>query len=185
MLARLALAATLATAASAGAFATASAQYPPPVGNCVVTASATAIDEGGAVRITITVRDLDGNPVAGEPVTVSVTSQPAGGAAVSPDASATDDAGVLTATLNVGDVPGLVEVTAVTADVSCRTTVTVLGGVVEGVVELPETGAGPAGGTGAEGAAGSGAEGVAVLAFAAGSLLVSIGLRRRTSARDA
>jgi hypothetical protein len=177
MLGRLALAATLATFAFAGAFATASAQYPPPVGNCVVTASATATDEGGAVNLTITVRDLDGNPVAGEPVTLTVTSQPAGGATVTPDASATDAAGILTATLHVGEVPGLVEVTAETADVSCRTTVTVLGGEVEGVIELPETGTGPLADTGVEGAA--------VLALAAGSVLVSLGLRRRTSCRNA
>lgn len=170
MLGRILLAIAVTTGALGGSLAVASAQYPPPVGNCVVVASATATDEGGSVKLTITVRDLDGNVVAAEPVTLSVTAQPGGDATVAADATSTDANGVVTATLNVGTTPGVVEVTAVTADVSCRASVTVQGGEVEGIVELPETGTGPT--------ESFGAEGVALLVLAVGSLLTSAGLRR-------
>ena len=171
MLRRILLAMAVTAGSMGGSLAVVSAQYPPPVGNCVVVASATATDEGGTVKLTITVRDLDGNVVAGEPVTLTVTSQPGGDASVMADASATDANGVVTATLNAGSTPGVVEVTATTAEVSCRASVTVQGGEVEGVVELPETGGGTP--------AASGAEGTLLLALAGGSLLVAMGLRRR------
>ena len=171
MLGRFLLAMMVMAGSLGGSLAVASAQYPPPVGNCVVVADATATDEGGTAKLTITVRDLDGNVVAGEPVTLSVTNQPGADASVVADASATDANGVVTATLNAGSTPGLVEVTATTAEVSCRASVTVQGGEVEGVVELPETGSGPT--------ASSGVEGTVLLALAGGSVLVGVGLRRR------
>lgn len=171
MFARLLVAVTIAVGSLAGGLSVAWAQYPPPVGNCVVVASATATGQDGAVNLTITVRDLDGKVVTGEPVTLSVTKQPGGGASVQAAAATTDANGVVTATLNVGGAPGVVEVTAVTAEVSCRASVTVQGGEVEGAVELPETGSGPSGSLGVQG--------LAALAFSAGALLVGVGIRRR------
>lgn len=171
MFARLLLAGTIALGSLAGSLAVASAQYPPPVGNCVVAASATATGQGGAVHLTITVRDLDGNVVQGEPVALSVTKQPSGAASVRAAAATTDANGVVTAVLNVGSAAGVVEVTALTAEVSCRASVTVQGGEVEGAVELPETGSGPSDSLGVQG--------LATLAFSAGALLVGAGIRRR------
>jgi hypothetical protein len=140
MLTRLLLAslipAAIAVAATAGS---ASAQYPPPVGNCVVVASATAVDVGDDVAITVTVRDLFGDPVAGEPVTLTVSQS---GASVSPPSASTDGNGVVNATLDVGGTPGVVEVTATTAEVACRASVGIAGGEVAGEIDLPNTGTG-------------------------------------------
>jgi hypothetical protein len=171
MLARLSVVATMALASLGASLAVASAQYPPPVGNCVVIADATATDVGGSVNLTVTVRDLDGLTVAGEPVTLSVTNQPGSGATVQPTSATTDANGVVIADLNVGTTAGVVEITVTTAEVSCRASVSVQGGEVGGAVELPETGSGPV--------AGLGLEGFAALAFSAGSLLVGVGIRRR------
>jgi len=128
-----------AVAAVALAAGSASAQYPPPVGNCVTVASATAAAAGDSVDVTVTVRDLDGNPVSGE--LVNLAASPAG-ASVAPPSATTDANGVVHATLDVGSVPGVVEVTAATAEVSCRASVGVAGGEIGGEIELPETGSG-------------------------------------------
>ena len=117
---------------AAASFGVASAQYPPPVGNCVVTASATTVQAGGGnVDIKVTVRDLDGVPVAGESVSFSIVGQPG--------------SGVATATLSTAAAAGVVEVVASAEDVSCRTSVVVPAGQVAPTVELPDTGSGPAG----------------------------------------
>ncbi|MBI5289510.1 MAG: Ig-like domain-containing protein [Chloroflexi bacterium] len=144
MISRLIIAAIIpaALAASAG-LGVASAQYPPPVGNCVVTASATTVPvSGGSVEIKVTVRDLGGAPVAGEGVTFSIAKQPGSGAGLSPAVATTNASGVASTTLSTSAAPGTVEVLAVTEDVSCRTAVVIPGGAVSPAVELPETGGG-------------------------------------------
>ena len=131
---------------AAASFGVASAQYPPPVGNCVVTASATTVQAGGGnVDIKVTVRDLDGVPVAGESVSFSIVGQPGSGASLAPAAATTDGSGVATATLSTAAAAGVVEVVASAEDVSCRTSVVVPAGQVAPTVELPDTGSGPAG----------------------------------------
>jgi hypothetical protein len=147
MLIRAILAATIPAALAVAAISTASAQYPPPTGNCVVTASATATETGDGVTITVTVRDIEGNPVAGELVSLGVESQPGSGASITPTSATTGADGTVHATLNVGTDPGTVVVVALAEDVACRATVGVAGGEVAGEITLPNTGSGLADGT--------------------------------------
>ena len=146
MFARLIIAALVPAALAVAGFSVTSAQYPPPVGNCVITASATTVQAGGGnVEIKVTVRDLDGAPVPGETVTFSIVGQPGSGAGLAPPSATTDASGVAATTLSTASSAGVVEVLASAEDVSCRTSVVVPGGEVAPAVELPETGSGPAG----------------------------------------
>lgn len=177
MLGRMLVALMLPVAGLAAMVGVASAQYPPPVGNCVVTTTAAATDEGGSVRVTVTVRDLDGKVVSGEPVAVSITAQPGSGASVVADATATDVNGVVMATLNVGSAAGVVTVQALAEDVSCSGSVSVVGGEVQPeVIAPPDTGFGP-------GASNGSSVPVAGLAFAAvalGAMAVAVGASKKT-----
>lgn len=176
MLGRMMLALLLPVAGLAAMAGVASAQYPPPVGNCVVTTTATATDQGGSVRLTITVRDLDGNPVAGEPVALSITAQPGNDASVAADASATDGNGVVMATLNVGSTPGVVTVQALAEEVSCSGSVSVMGGEVQPeVIAPPDTGFGPGGSNGD----GIPLAGVAFAVVALGVMAVAVGTSKK------
>jgi len=144
MISRLIIAALVPAAmAAAAGFGVASAQYPPPVGNCVVTASATSTPAGGgSVDIKVTVRDLSGVPVAGEAVAFSIVNQPGSGASLAPTGATTNASGVASTTLITSAAAGTVEVVVTAEDVSCRTSVVVPGGEVAPAIELPETGSG-------------------------------------------
>ena len=121
---------------------TASAQYPPPTGSCVLTVSATTINVNGTVEVVVTVLDVNGKPAAGVPIDLVVSRQPGTDASISGNASATDSNGQVRGTLNVGTASGTVTVTASTADVSCAGTVVVGQEAVLGQVVLPNTGGG-------------------------------------------
>jgi hypothetical protein len=175
MFARLFLAALVPAAIAVAGFGVASAQYPPPVGNCVVTASATAVQAGGGnVDIQVTVRDLNGAPVPGETVTFSIVSQPGSSGSVAPSSATTDSSGVASTTLNTGSPAGTVEVLATAESVSCRTSVVVPSGQVAPAVILPNTGSGP-GGAGALGAE------IALALVLGGIVLAVVGIRRRSA----
>lgn len=148
------------------------AQYPPPVGNCVIVTSGTSAPGGGSVNVTVTVRDGNGNLQSGVAVPLNVTRQPGTGASVTPPSGTTDASGVVTGVLNVGSTAGAVDVTASPAGMSCSATVTVGTQAVESQVALPNTGTG-----------GSAADATtilfaSILLLAAGAVVAGIGLRR-------
>jgi len=125
---------------------TVSAQYPPPNGNCVATVSAATAAPGGSVIVTVTVRDVNGNPLANVPVPLSITQQPGNDASIVPGATTTDANGQVTGTLNVGTASGVVEVSASASGVACRASVVNGRGEVASQVGLPNTGTGAAAG---------------------------------------
>lgn len=121
---------------------TVQAQYPPPNGNCVATTSAATAAPGGSVIVTVTVRDVDGKPLANVPVPLVVSQQPGGDASIVPGATTTDANGQVTGTLNVGTASGVVEVSATASGVACRASVVNGKGEVAARVDLPNTGTG-------------------------------------------
>ena len=148
------------------------AQYPPPVGNCVIVTSATSAVAGGSVNVTVTVRDGNGNLQSGVPVPLNVTRQPGTGASVNPSSGTTNTNGVVTGVLNVGPTGGAVDVTASPAGMSCSATVTVGAQAVESQVALPNTGTGAGAGSATPILLAS------ILLAAAGAVAAGIGLRR-------
>lgn len=123
----------------------ASAQYPPPSGNCAITVAAAQAAPGGSAAVTVTVRDVNGNPVANSPVTVTITSQPGNDASLAMNGATTDANGVLGGTLHVGSTAGSVKIGATPSGNACSAEVVVGQGQVASQVNLPNTGTGPAG----------------------------------------
>ena len=132
------VAGTVIMALGAGA---ASAQYPPPTGACELRTSATAAASGDQVAITVTVLDTSGNPVAGQPVGLAITSQP-GGASLSNDGGMTDAAGHVDSTLTLGSEVGTVRLAATADTVACSGSVGVGMGAVDSGITFPDTGSG-------------------------------------------
>ena len=121
----------------------AAADYPPPVGSLSGAASDTAPAPGDDVTVTCTVLDNSGGPMASEPCTFTITSQP-GGASFDGSPSTvknTDQDGVATAVLSSGATPGSIVVSIQSGAMSSQVTVT----TAEGAVQLPDTGDAPSG----------------------------------------
>lgn len=156
-------------------YGSASAQYPPPNGNCVVTVGSARVDAGASASVQIVVRDVNGKPVPNAPVTVVVTKQPGSDASVTLNSSTTDANGVLTGTVKVGSKAGVVEISATPQGIACSAQVVAGQGAVAPEVALPSTGTG-AGGDG-------GASGMLVLLVAAGLGVVAAGAAVRRAAR--
>ncbi|MBI5285044.1 MAG: hypothetical protein HY874_08125 [Chloroflexi bacterium] len=152
---------------------TVSAQYPPPSGNCVILTSATTATPGGSVNVTVTVRDVDGKPLANVPVPLVISQQPGGDASIVPGATTTDANGQVTGTLNVGTASGVVEVSATASGVACRASVVSGKGEVAARVDLPNTGTGP---TAGDGVMPSGL--LAILLAGLGTVVAGAALRR-------
>jgi hypothetical protein len=93
-----------------GRLSTVLAQYPPPAGAVTVAVDETAPPTGGSVEVTCTVVDSAGAPVANEPCTFTIVSQPGADASLTSVTVVTDDDGVATATLYTGSTPGLIVV---------------------------------------------------------------------------
>jgi hypothetical protein len=120
--------------------------------------------------VTVTVLDVNGNPVPGTATQLSISRQPGGDASLSGNGGATDAGGVVSASLDVGGSGGVIGLSAATDSVSCAAAVVVGEGAVLGAVSLPDTGtggSGPGDSIGAFFAFLIGAAGVAVVAFAA------------------
>ena len=137
-------------------WAIAFAQYPPPAGSVTGSVNNPAPSPGASVTVTCTVTNSQGQPVANEPCTFSIVSQPGTNASLgAPSVTANTNAqGIATAVLSVGTTPGaiVVKVSAmgvqaqVTVSPKAATTVpaaTVPPGAQPGAA--PPTGAGEAG----------------------------------------
>ncbi|HYM15556.1 MAG TPA: Ig-like domain-containing protein [Dehalococcoidia bacterium] len=153
----------------------ASAQYPPPSGNCAITIAAAQAAPGGSAPVTVTVRDVNGNPVPNSPVSVTITSQPGTDASLAMNGAATDANGVVTGTLHVGTTAGSVKIGATPSGNACSAEVVVGQGQVAAQVNLPNTGTGP----GANGAPSV----LIALLVAAGSAVAVAGLGVRRMSR--
>lgn len=156
----------------------ASAQYPPPNGNCTVTIDTARVDAGGSANVKIVVRDVNGNPVPNAAVTVVISKQPGSGASVTMNSSTTDANGVVTGTVKVGSTAGVVEVSATPQGTGCSAQVVAGQGAVAPEVALPSTGTG----TGSGGAQ-RGIDGMLVLLTLAGAGVVAAGAAARRAAR--
>lgn len=140
-----------------GWLSTALAQYPPPAGSVTASAEADAAATDASVDITCTVLDTAGAPVANEPCTFTIVSQPGTDASIGSDpvTKVTDANGVATATLHTGSTPGVivVEVEAQGAPSQVSITTGAEPGIAppsspsEPVSQLPATGAGGIAGT--------------------------------------
>lgn len=138
-------------------WAVAFAQYPPPVGSVTAGASNPAPSTGASVTVACTVVDSQGQPVAGEPCTFTIVSQPGTDASLgAPSVTATTNAqGVATAALSVGAKPGAIVVGVSAMGIQSQVTIsskapattvpsaTVPAGAQPGAA--PPTGAGEAG----------------------------------------
>jgi len=98
--------------ALAASWAVAFAQYPPPVGSVTASVSEPAPTTGASVTATCVVVDSQGQPVADEPCTFTIISQPGTDATLgAPSVTVNTNAqGVATATLSVGTKPGTIVV---------------------------------------------------------------------------
>jgi len=96
--------------ALAACWAVAFAQYPPPVGSVTASVSGPAPTTGASVTATCVVVDSQGQPVADEPCTFTIISQPGTDATLgAPSVTVNTNAqGVATATLSVGTKPGTI-----------------------------------------------------------------------------
>lgn len=120
----------------------AAAEYPPAVGSLSAGASDTTPSPGSSVIITCTALDASGNPLANQPCTFTITSQPGGASfdgALSTVAN-TDATGVATAVLSTGTTPGTIVVSVEAAGMVSQVTLNT--GAAQ---ELPPTGGTPAG----------------------------------------
>lgn len=154
----------------------ASAQYPPPSGNCGVTVATASVAAGGSASITIVIRDANGNPVPGTPVSASISKQPGSGATVTLNSSTTDANGQVTGTVQAGSTAGIIEVTATAPGVTCSAQLAAGQGAVAPEIALPNTGTGPTDGASAPLVA-------LVLLALAGFGVVTIGAVARRAAR--
>jgi len=98
--------------ALAVSWAVAFAQYPPPVGSVTANVSDAAPAVGATVTVSCVVLDSQGQPVANETCTFTITSQPSTDASLgAPSVTAKTNAqGVATATLSVGTSAGAIVV---------------------------------------------------------------------------
>lgn len=121
----------------------AAAEYPPPVGSLSAAASDTTPEPGSPVNVTCTILDSSGSPMANEPCTFTITSQP-GGADFDGSLSTvknTDANGVATAVLSTGTTPGTIVVGIESGAMTSQVTITT-GAEPE---ELPTAGGAPGG----------------------------------------
>jgi hypothetical protein len=114
-----------------------SAQYPPPVGGVEAGASQTTAAPGESVLLTCTVLGPNGAPVANEPCTFTIVSQPGNDAAVGSTTvtKLTDAQGIATTNLYVGSTPGVVVVDITASGMSSSVLV-----VVDGAAPAPPQG---------------------------------------------
>jgi len=155
---------------------TASAQYPPPTGNCAVTVATASVAANGSATVTIVIRDANGNPVPNTPVSASITKQPGSGATVTLNSATTDANGQVTGTVQAGNAAGIVEVTATAPGVTCSAQLAAGQGAVAPEIALPNTGTGPTAGSG-------GPQGALVLLALAGLGVVAVGTVARRVTR--
>ena len=106
-------------------WAVAFAQYPPPVGSVTAGVSNPAPGTGASVTATCVVVDSQGQPVADEPCTFTIISQPGTDATLgAPSVTANTNAqGIATAILSVGTAPGAVVLGVSAMGVSSQVTV--------------------------------------------------------------
>lgn len=138
-----------------GWLSTALAQYPPPAGTVTGASDTAAAPTGASVDVTCTVQDSAGAPVANEPCTFTIVSQPGTDASIGSLSvtKITDANGVATATLYTGSTPGVIVVDVEARGLSSQ--VSVATGVEPGIApptapsqpappapQLPATGAG-------------------------------------------
>ncbi len=150
---------------------------PPPNGSVEFEVSDTTAEPGEDVTLTVTVLDVDGDPVANAACTISITDQPGSDASVAQDSAETDADGEITGELDVGGSLGSVIVTVVcptgpgASDVlSASGTVVVAGtdGSAPPPASLPSTGFGS---TGRDGGAGHTAAAMMIALVAVGAAL--------------
>jgi len=106
-------------------WAVAFAQYPPPVGSVTAGASNPTPSTGASVTVSCTVVDSQGQPVANEPCTFTIVSQPGTDASLgAPSVTVETNAqGVATAVLSVGIKSGAVVVGVSAMGVQSQVTV--------------------------------------------------------------
>ena len=128
----------LATGAALGSRAWAQT-YPPPVGSVTVASASTTPLAGDSTELTATVRDNEGNPIADQDVTFSITSQPGNDASLGSLSKTvkTDQNGVAKVSLFAGSTPGNIVVEIVAGEKTSQLTIQVLGAL------LPVTGGPP------------------------------------------
>jgi hypothetical protein len=106
-------------------WAVAFAQYPPPAGSVTGSVNNPAPSPGASVTVTCTVTNSQGQPVANEPCTFSIVSQPGTNASLgAPSVTANTNAqGIATAVLSVGTTPGAIVVKVSAMGVQSQVTV--------------------------------------------------------------
>jgi hypothetical protein len=106
-------------------WAIAFAQYPPPAGSVTAGVSNPTPGPGASVTVTCTVLNNQGQPVANEPCTFTIVSQPGTDASLgAPSVTATTNAqGIATAVLSVGTTPGAIVVKTSAMGVQSQVTV--------------------------------------------------------------
>lgn len=150
--------------------------YPAPIGHIFLTAECPA-EMGGVAFVTATVRDENGSPVIGIPVTFTIGAQPGDDAFVFTAARAngtaatlaTDAGGTAHAQVNVGSSPGTVVIRAVAGQRAAQVICVVAAKQEAFDVVLPATGTGP----GSDTSSGNGIQTITMVGL---SLLTILGL---------
>lgn len=161
--------------------------YPAPIGHIFLAVECPA-EMGGVAFVTAAVRDENGGPIIGMPVTFTIGAQPGtdafvftAGRANSAATVATDADGIARAHVNVGFSPGTVVIRAVAGQRAAQVICVVAAAKQEGFdVVLPATGTGP----GPSAPSGNGVQtltivGLSLLALLTLGLMVA-GVRSRT-----
>ncbi|MDP2947937.1 MAG: hypothetical protein Q8P22_00150 [Chloroflexota bacterium] len=170
------------------------AQYPPPVGSVTTTASNTSPATGASVTVTCTVLDTQGNPVANEPCTFTIVSQPGTDATLDGATTVTKTTnaqGKATAVLSAGSAPGQIVVSTGARGIASQVTVSTQAAAPAPAATLPPgavPGAAPPTGGGSPGDGGQPlglwiVVALAGTAAALASLVVARGVARRPKTR--
>lgn len=102
----------------------ASAQYPDPKSSLVCAVNQVDVQAGGSTTMTATLRDIAGNPLAGNKVNFTVIS---GEASLASSSATTDRSGVATTVVNVGTSGSAVVVHAASESSQCQASTNVSG----------------------------------------------------------
>jgi hypothetical protein len=127
------------------------AQYPPVVGSSTCTSTDSSPAADSTVVLGCTVRDAAGNPAAGVPATIAITSEPGTDAAVGSKVvtKVTDANGRVAGNVYVGTTPGTLVIDVTVGNIGSRVLINVLPTVafaptsaapVVGAIQPPRTG---------------------------------------------
>jgi hypothetical protein len=121
----------------------AGAQYPPPSGSLSLSASTTTPTTGSVVSVSARAVDQTGAVLGNVACAFRVVSQPGSDAVVDAGPKITDATGIATTSLTTGSTPGTIIVGADCGGLSSQITVQVDAAAPIGTDRLPSTGMGP------------------------------------------